>query len=175
LSASRTDDEGPKGVRGELDARFAQSPRWSRYHSQSNQGREGYSVVNDQFTFPLQRTADRYNVALNAMNAAAKRVNKLDVERKKLLNLSKRGGSSSSKANDSNRPADPNGLLDQSNLATSRSSSLTWRAASVASFVRPPCRKFPFLSIWGASAGAVHPANAVATDRRGSAGQAGAL
>jgi len=43
-----------------------------------------YSVVNDQFTFPLQRTADRYNVALNAMNEAAKRLSELDAERKQL-------------------------------------------------------------------------------------------
>lgn len=68
----------------------------------------------------------------------------------------------------------PTAFLDQSNFATSRSSSLTWRAASVASFVATMEIPVPF-SIWGTSAGAVHPANAVATDRRGSAGEAGAL
>ena len=41
-----------------------------------------YKVVNGQFIFPLQRTVDRYNVAAQAMTAAAKRVAELDEERK---------------------------------------------------------------------------------------------
>ena len=43
-----------------------------------------YKIVNGQFIFPLQRTADRYNVAANAMTAAAKRVAELEEERKTL-------------------------------------------------------------------------------------------
>jgi hypothetical protein len=41
-----------------------------------------YKVANGQFIFPLQRTAERYNVAANAMTAAAKRVAELEEERK---------------------------------------------------------------------------------------------
>jgi hypothetical protein len=44
-----------------------------------------YKVVDGQFIFPLQRTVDRYNVAAQAMTAAAKHVAELDQERKKLL------------------------------------------------------------------------------------------
>jgi hypothetical protein len=43
-----------------------------------------YKVANGQLTFPNQPAADRYNVAANAMTAAAQRVNDLDVERKQL-------------------------------------------------------------------------------------------
>jgi len=41
-------------------------------------------AANGQFIFPKQPTADRYNVAANAMTAAAQRVNDLEVERKQL-------------------------------------------------------------------------------------------
>ena len=44
-----------------------------------------YKVVNGQFIFPLQRTVDRYNVAAQAMSAAAKSVDELGDERKRLL------------------------------------------------------------------------------------------
>ena len=44
-----------------------------------------YKVVSGQFIFPLQRTVDRYNVAAQAMTAAAKRVAQLDEEGKRLL------------------------------------------------------------------------------------------
>jgi hypothetical protein len=44
-----------------------------------------YKVANGQFIFPLQRTAERYNVAANAMTAAAKRVAELAEERKALV------------------------------------------------------------------------------------------
>jgi hypothetical protein len=44
-----------------------------------------YKVVNGQLIFPFQRDVDRYNVAANAMTAAAKRVGDLDEERKGLL------------------------------------------------------------------------------------------
>jgi hypothetical protein len=44
-----------------------------------------YKVVNGQLIFPFQRDVDRYNVAANAMTAAAKRVADLDEERKSLL------------------------------------------------------------------------------------------
>jgi hypothetical protein len=43
-----------------------------------------YKVVNGQYIFPFQRTVDRYNVAANAMTAAAKRVAELEEERKTL-------------------------------------------------------------------------------------------
>jgi hypothetical protein len=43
-----------------------------------------YKVVNGQFIFPFQRAADRYNIAANAMTAAAKRVAELEEERKTL-------------------------------------------------------------------------------------------
>jgi rubrerythrin len=43
-----------------------------------------YKVVNGQFIFPFQRAADRYNTAVNAMTAAAKRVAELEKERKTL-------------------------------------------------------------------------------------------
>jgi hypothetical protein len=41
-----------------------------------------YKIVNGQFMFPFQRTADRYNTAASAMTAAAKRVAELEEERK---------------------------------------------------------------------------------------------
>ncbi len=44
-----------------------------------------YKVVNGEFIFPLQRTVDRYNVAAQAMAAAAKHIGELDEERKGLL------------------------------------------------------------------------------------------
>jgi hypothetical protein len=44
-----------------------------------------YKVVGGQFIFPLQRTADRYNVAAQAMTSAAKPVAELDQERRNLL------------------------------------------------------------------------------------------
>lgn len=44
-----------------------------------------YKVVGGQFIFPLRRTVDRYNVAAQAMTAAAKHVAELDEERKRLL------------------------------------------------------------------------------------------
>src|SRR5271169_197252 len=43
-----------------------------------------YKVVDGQFIFPLQRTVERYNVAANAMTAAAKHVAELEEERKAL-------------------------------------------------------------------------------------------
>jgi hypothetical protein len=43
-----------------------------------------YKVVDGQFIFPLQRTVERYNVAANAMTAAAKRLNELEEEKKAL-------------------------------------------------------------------------------------------
>jgi hypothetical protein len=45
-----------------------------------------YKVVNGQFIFPFQLTVNRYNAAVEAMTAAAKRVADLDEERKSLLN-----------------------------------------------------------------------------------------
>jgi hypothetical protein len=44
-----------------------------------------YKVTNGQFIFPLQRTAERYNAAANAMTAAARRVAELEEERKTLM------------------------------------------------------------------------------------------
>jgi hypothetical protein len=44
-----------------------------------------YKFTDGQFIFPLQRTADRYNVAAQAMTAAAKPLAELDQERKTLL------------------------------------------------------------------------------------------
>jgi hypothetical protein len=44
-----------------------------------------YKVVNGQFIFPFQLTVNRYNAAVEAMAAAAKRVAELDEERKGLL------------------------------------------------------------------------------------------
>ena len=43
-----------------------------------------YKVVNGQFIFPFQVTVNRYNVAVQAMTAAAKRVAELEQERKGL-------------------------------------------------------------------------------------------
>jgi hypothetical protein len=43
-----------------------------------------YKVANGQLIFPKQATADRYNVAADAMTVAAQRVNNLDTERKQL-------------------------------------------------------------------------------------------
>ena len=50
-----------------------------------------YEVVAGQFIFPLQRTVERYNVAANAMTAAAKRVAELAEERTKLLQSQQEG------------------------------------------------------------------------------------
>jgi hypothetical protein len=44
-----------------------------------------YKMANGQFIFPLQRTAERYNVAANAMTAAARGVAELAEERKTLV------------------------------------------------------------------------------------------
>ena len=44
-----------------------------------------YKFVGGQFIFPLQRTADRYTVAAQAMTSAAKPVAELDEERTRLL------------------------------------------------------------------------------------------
>jgi hypothetical protein len=44
-----------------------------------------YKFVDGEFIFPLKRTADRYNVAAQAMTAAAKPVAELEQERKRLL------------------------------------------------------------------------------------------
>jgi hypothetical protein len=44
-----------------------------------------YKFVGGQFIFPLQRTADRYNIAAQAMTSAAKPVAELEQERKSLL------------------------------------------------------------------------------------------
>ena len=44
-----------------------------------------YKVVKGEFIFPFQRTVDRYNVAVQAMTVAAKRVADLGEERKNLL------------------------------------------------------------------------------------------
>ena len=44
-----------------------------------------YKFVGGQFVFPLQRTADRYTVAAQAMIAAAKPIAELDEEQKRLL------------------------------------------------------------------------------------------
>ena len=44
-----------------------------------------YKVVKGEFIFPLQRTADRYNGAANAMAAAAKRVGESEEEGQKLM------------------------------------------------------------------------------------------
>jgi hypothetical protein len=43
-----------------------------------------YKVVNGEFIFPFQHVVDRYNVAAEAMSAAAKRVNDLEAERRSL-------------------------------------------------------------------------------------------
>ena len=43
-----------------------------------------YNVVNGQFTFPRERTADRFNVTASAMDAATRHVNELDGERKQI-------------------------------------------------------------------------------------------
>jgi hypothetical protein len=50
-----------------------------------------YKVVNGEFIFPFQRTVDRYNVAAQAMTAAAKRVAELEEERKRLLKSQQEG------------------------------------------------------------------------------------
>ena len=44
-----------------------------------------YKMVGGQFIFPLQRTVERYNVAAQAMTAAAKPIAELEEERKALL------------------------------------------------------------------------------------------
>ncbi len=44
-----------------------------------------YKVTNGQFIFPLQHTANRYNVAANAMNAAARHLAELEEQRKALM------------------------------------------------------------------------------------------
>ncbi len=50
-----------------------------------------YKVVNGQFVFPLQRTADRYNAAAQAMTAAARRVAELQEERRQLMQSQQQG------------------------------------------------------------------------------------
>ncbi len=50
-----------------------------------------YKVVNGEFIFPFQRTVDRYNVAAQAMTAAAKRVGEMEEERKSLLKAQREG------------------------------------------------------------------------------------
>jgi hypothetical protein len=45
-----------------------------------------YKVANGKFIFPLQRTAERYNVA-----AAAKRLNELDNERRQMAQSQQEG------------------------------------------------------------------------------------
>jgi hypothetical protein len=50
-----------------------------------------YKVVNGQFIFPLQRTADRYNAAAQAMTVAAKRVAELQEERRQLMQSQQQG------------------------------------------------------------------------------------
>ena len=50
-----------------------------------------YEVKAGQFIFPLQRTVERYNVAANAMTAAAKRVAELEEERTKLMQSQQEG------------------------------------------------------------------------------------
>jgi hypothetical protein len=50
-----------------------------------------YKVVNGQFIFPLRPAADRYNVAANAMTAAAKRVAELEEEGKQLMQSQQEG------------------------------------------------------------------------------------
>jgi hypothetical protein len=50
-----------------------------------------YKVVNGQFIFPLQPTADRYNVAANAMTAAARRVAELEEEGNELMQSQQEG------------------------------------------------------------------------------------
>jgi hypothetical protein len=50
-----------------------------------------YKVVNGQFIFPLQPTADRYNVAANAMTAAARRIAELEEEGKELMRSQQEG------------------------------------------------------------------------------------
>ena len=44
-----------------------------------------YKVIGGQFVFPFQLAVNRYNVAAQAMNAAAARVAELEQERKSLL------------------------------------------------------------------------------------------
>jgi hypothetical protein len=50
-----------------------------------------YKMANGQFIFPLQRTAERYNVAANAMTSAAKRAAELEEERKTLMQSQLKG------------------------------------------------------------------------------------
>jgi hypothetical protein len=50
-----------------------------------------YKVVNGQFVFPLQRTADRYNAAAQAMTVAARRVAELQEERRQLMQSQQQG------------------------------------------------------------------------------------
>jgi hypothetical protein len=50
-----------------------------------------YKVENGQFIFPFQRTVDRYNLAVTAMNAAAKRLAELDEEGKTLAQSQQEG------------------------------------------------------------------------------------
>jgi hypothetical protein len=46
-----------------------------------------YNAVDGKFSFKLQRTADRFNAAATAMDAAAARMNELETERKKMAQL----------------------------------------------------------------------------------------
>jgi hypothetical protein len=50
-----------------------------------------YKMANGQFIFPLQRTAERYTAAANAMTAAAKRVAELEEERTTLMQSQLKG------------------------------------------------------------------------------------
>jgi hypothetical protein len=83
-----------------IDKRYAEttdfnnrmlSARADYYHAYENYvavliGEFGaYKVVNGELIFPFQRTMDRYNVAARAMTAAARRIDELEDERKKLV------------------------------------------------------------------------------------------
>ena len=50
-----------------------------------------YKVVNGQFVFPLQRTVDRYNAAVQAMTVAAKRSAELREEAAQLMQSQRQG------------------------------------------------------------------------------------
>ena len=88
------------GVLDNIDKRHAEitalvsrisSARADFYHAYQNYvgiiiGEFGaYKFVSGQFIFPLQRTADRYTIAAQAMTSAVKPVAELDEERKQLL------------------------------------------------------------------------------------------
>ena len=50
-----------------------------------------YKVVNGEFSFPLQRTAQRYTAAAEAMTAAARRMAELEEERSRLMQSQQAG------------------------------------------------------------------------------------